>query len=186
MSSSRTGAVRRVSVVGVSGSGKSTLARRLAARLDVPYLELDSIHHLAGWEPIAPELFRERAGEIAATPGWVVDGNYGQVTRDGPIWELADTVVWLDLQKSTVMRQVIGRTLRRLTTREELWNTNRERWGNLFRWDPEHSVIRWSWTTYAPVVERYEAAMTDDRYAHLRFVRLRSHDEADDWLSSVE
>jgi shikimate kinase len=37
--------VRRVSVVGVSGSGKSTLGRKVAARLAVPYAELDAIFH---------------------------------------------------------------------------------------------------------------------------------------------
>ena len=44
--------VRRVSVVGNSGSGKSTLARELAASLGVPHLELDSVYHQPGWEPL--------------------------------------------------------------------------------------------------------------------------------------
>jgi len=41
-------AVHRVSVVGNSGSGKSTLAATLAAHLDAPWIELDSIYHQPG------------------------------------------------------------------------------------------------------------------------------------------
>ena len=39
--------MQRVSVIGVTGSGKTTLAAALAAKLQVPYIELDALH----WEP---------------------------------------------------------------------------------------------------------------------------------------
>jgi hypothetical protein len=62
--------VRRVSVVGVSGSGKSTLGRELAARLAVPYAELDAIFHQPEWTPLPEEQFRRRVAAIAAGDGW--------------------------------------------------------------------------------------------------------------------
>jgi adenylate kinase family enzyme len=42
--------VKRVNVKGSSGSGKSTFARELAAKLDLPYVELDALHHGPNWE----------------------------------------------------------------------------------------------------------------------------------------
>jgi adenylate kinase family enzyme len=178
--------VRRISIVGPSGSGKSTVGRALADRLGVPFIELDAIHHLSGWTPIDPEEFRHRLGEITSQPRWVIDGNYGAVVRDGPVWERADTVVWLDLPRPLVMRQVIRRTLGRAVRREELWNGNRERWSNLFRWDPDQSIIRWAWTTHRLVRDRYEARSTDRRHGHLTFVRLRTRGEVEEWLASVQ
>src|ERR1700749_1481473 len=100
--------VRRVSVVGCSGSGKSTVGRRLARDLSVPYIELDSIFHQPGWVPLPRDEFRRRGAKPL-------------------VWDRADTVVWLDLPRRTVMRQVIWRTLRRVAFRAELWNGNRER-----------------------------------------------------------
>ena len=72
----------------------------------------------------------------------MIDGNYSAVRPI--VWARADTVVWLDLPKRTVMRQIIWRTLRR-AARQELWNGNRERWRNFFSLDPEESVIAWAW-----------------------------------------
>ena len=57
----RSAFVRRVSVVGNSGSGKSTLAKKLAAVLGVPHLELDSVFHQPGWEPLPLEEFQRLA-----------------------------------------------------------------------------------------------------------------------------
>jgi adenylate kinase family enzyme len=37
--------LRRVNVKGTSGSGKTTFAQELARRLDVPFVELDALHH---------------------------------------------------------------------------------------------------------------------------------------------
>src|SRR3984885_5050453 len=114
--------VRRVSVVGNSGSGKSTLARELAASLRVPHLELDSAFHQPGWEPLPKEEFRRLVTERTSQDGWVVDGNYSVVQPI--IWARADTVVWLDLPKRTVMRQVTRRTGRLAGHRWELWKGN--------------------------------------------------------------
>jgi len=90
------------------------------------------------------------------------------------VWDRADTVVFLDLPRRTVMRRVIWRTLRRVAGRAELWNGNRERWRNVLTWDPAESVISWAWHNHGKKRERYTAAAADPAYAHLRFVRLRS------------
>jgi adenylate kinase family enzyme len=162
--------VQRVAVVGNSGSGKTTLAAAIADALAVPHLELDSIFHQAGWEPLPRDVFRARVADFIAADGWVVDGNYSAV-RD-LVWTRADTVVWLDLPRGVIMRQLLARTLRRMLTRAELWNGNTEQLRNLFRLDPEQSILRWAWTQHGKYVERYGAAQHDPANAHLTFVRL--------------
>jgi len=175
------GAVQRVSVVGSSGAGKTSLARRLAAAIDAPFVELDGIHHRENWVPVAPDDLASRVDEITATARWVIDGNYRAVVADGPVWRRADTVVWLDPPRRTVMRQVTARTLRRLARREILWNGNRETWRNLCVWDPD-SIIHWSWSHRGDYQDQYSSAMVSPALSHLAFVHLRSRDEVERWL----
>jgi adenylate kinase family enzyme len=177
--------VKRVSVVGNTGSGKSSLATRIAELLGVTLIELDAIHHLPGWTPIDPDEFRARITSATSAESWVIDGNYRTVVVDGPVWQRADTVVWLDLPRRTVMRQVTMRTVRRLIRREELWNGNREPFRNLWSWEPERSIIRWAWTQHAKYQERYSAAMASAALDHITFVRLRSRAEAERWLTTL-
>lgn len=179
----RSAVVRRVSVVGTSGCGKSTVARKLAAILDVPHLELDGINHQTNWEPLPREEFQRVVGAKAAADGWVIDGNYGSVRP--LVWARADTVVWLDLPRPIVMRQVIWRTVRRVAGRKELWNGNREHWRNFLSWNPEESVISWAWHTYAENRAKYSEAAADPANAHLRFVRLTSRREVDRFLDGA-
>jgi len=176
---------RRISVVGNSGSGKSTLARAVAARLSVPYVELDAFMHQPGWQPRPDEEFLLEVERATAQPDWVVDGNYRRFVIEGPVWKLADTVVWLDLPRRTIMTQVIRRTVRRAVTREVLWNGNREPLSNFLSLDPLQNIIVWAWVKHHDFAERYASAMTDPRWRHLRFIRLRSHSEAVRWLDSV-
>ena len=164
--------MQRVSVVGTSGVGKSTVSRELARRLGASWLELDSVYHQVGWTPLDTAEFRARVAAVAAGERWVIDGGYSAV-RD-LVWARADTVVWLDLPRRTVMRRITCRTLRRVAGRVELWNGNRERWRNLFTWDKNESIIAWAWQTYGSRRERYAALLTDPANAHLTFVRLTS------------
>jgi len=170
-------------VVGNSGSGKSTLAAALAARLGLPYVELDAIFHLPGWVELPRDEFRARVEALAAREGWVIDGNYTAV-RD-LVWARADTVVWLDLPRPLVMRRVVGRTLRRTVLRQELWNGNREPTSNWLTLDPERSIIMWSWTQHARYRVRYTEAMADPAWAHLRFVRLGSTAQVRSFLKNA-
>jgi adenylate kinase family enzyme len=172
--------VQRVSVVGNSGSGKSTLARELAAIVGAPHLELDSVFHQPGWVPLPADEFRHAVAAAAAEDRWVIDGNYSAVRP--VIWDRADTVVWFDLPKRTVMRQIIWRTLRRVATREKLWNGNRESLGNVLTWAPEQSIISWAWHHHAKYHDSYAAAAADPAYAHLTFIRLTSRRDINRFL----
>jgi adenylate kinase family enzyme len=170
---------RRFHVVGTSGSGKSTVAARLAATLGVPHVELDALYWEPGWTEAADDLFLARLGEALSGDGWVVCGNYGRLAR-AVVWARVDTVVWLDLPRSTVMRQVVTRTLRRRWRRELLWGTNREslRKALLSR----DSILWWAWSTHARNRAEYEALLLG---APSSVVRLRSRSEVDRWILSV-
>jgi adenylate kinase family enzyme len=175
--------MRRVSIVGAPGSGKTTVGRRVANLLDAPYVELDSIFHQPGWTELPRDEFRRRVEGVVSGQEWVIDGNYTTV-RD-VVWRRADTVVWLDLPRLVVMRRVVLRTLRRALTREQLWNGNREPLTNFYRLDPEQNIIRWSWTMHSQYIARYTAAMADESYAHVRFIRLRSPAEIAAFVASL-
>ena len=164
--------VQRINVIGSSGSGKTTLAERLAARLGLPHLELDSIHHLPDWEPVDIDVFRAEVAGFAAQEAWVIDGNYSKV-RD-LVWSRADTVIFLDFPRWRVMSRLVPRTLRRIVTRQELWNGNRERMRDLFSRVPEQNLLLWSWSRHHMQVDRFEAAVSDPGWAHIRFIRLRT------------
>jgi adenylate kinase family enzyme len=164
----------RFSVIGTSGSGKTTLGRALAARLKIPFIELDSIFHQPNWVPLPEAEFRARVATLLDGERWVIDGNYA-VVRD-LVWDRATTIVWIDLPRWQVMVQVIWRSVSRAVTKAELWNGNRERWSALL--DRDHP-IRWAWRTYHDRRRRYEASLD------ARWVRLRSRRDVRRWLDEV-
>jgi adenylate kinase family enzyme len=162
--------VQRISVVGNSGSGKTTLAAAIASALQIPHLELDAVFHQPCWQPLETELFRARVGGFIAGDAWVVDGNYSAV--QDMVWQRADTVVWIDIPRLTVMRQLIPRTLGRMITRQELWNGNTESFRDVFCLDPERSLLLWAWRNHRKYARRYALAQQDPAHRHLRFVRV--------------
>ncbi len=173
----------RVSVQGSSGSGKSRLAKALADGLDVPYLELDSIFHLANWEPLPREELRRQVDAFAQGEDWVIDGNYS-ASRD-LILARADTVAFLDLPRWKVMGQLIPRTLRRIFSREELWNGNTEKARNFLSPNPDQNVVLWSFLNHVKYRTRFTEAQADPRWNHITFEHLRSHAESASWLADT-
>ncbi len=175
--------MQRVSVVGNSGSGKTTVAAELARLIGAPQLELDSVFHQPGWVPLPGPDFQARVADFTAAPRWVVDGNYSAVRE--LVWSRADTVVWLDLPRWQVMRQLVGRTIRRAVRRAELWNGNVEPWSNFLHLDPEQSIIAWAWTRHRIYRDRFLRAMIDPGHAQLRFIRLTSPAEVREFLAAA-
>jgi adenylate kinase family enzyme len=176
--------VRRVSVIGSAGAGKSTLSRRLAHLLDCPWVELDGVYHQAGWTRLGPAELRQRVAALASGDSWVIDGNYSATSP--VVWPRADTVIWLDLPKGTIMRRVIWRTIRRLICRTELWNGNRERWQHMITWDQADSVISRAWHKHGEYRELFAAAAADPVNDHLRFVRMTSPGAVRRFMQDIE
>jgi adenylate kinase family enzyme len=164
----------RFSIIGTSGSGKTTLARALAARLKIPFIELDSIIHQANWVALPDPEFRARVAMVVDGERWVIDGNY-HVVRD-LVWDRATTIVWLDLPRWQIMAQVIWRSVSRAAIGTELWNGNRERWHALLTRD---HPIRWAWRTYHERRHRYE------ELRDARWVQLHSRRDMRRWLDEV-
>lgn len=173
---------RRISVVGCSGAGKTTLSRHLAQHLGYRHIELDALYHQPGWQPLATDLFQQSVAVATEGDGWVVEGNYSAVRPQ--ILERADMVIWLDLPRPTVIRQVLWRTLRRLFRRQTLWNGNRERWTNLFSLKAEESILVWSWTRHAKYRQRYAEEMRNAP-AHRHYLRLDSRQAINDFLAKL-
>lgn len=164
--------MQRVCVVGCAGGGKTTLAASLARRLSLPHLELDSIYHQPGWRSLSTEVFRSKVEDFTSQSRWVIDGNYA--TQVGDItWGRADTIVWIDASRLVATARVARRTFGRLLVRKELWNGNRERLRQALSRDPEKSIIVWAWKMHDKYTDRYEKALKDPNWQHVRFVRLR-------------
>lgn len=144
--------MKRIIVIGSSGAGKTTLARELAAKLDIPHVELDGLYHQANWQPARPEDFLASVRAATKSGSWILCGNY--YSRIGQeIWPQADTIVWCNYSFRRVFWQLLCRTLRRSVRRTELWNGNQEQFFALFTKD---SIILWMLQNWKKQTRRYE------------------------------
>jgi adenylate kinase family enzyme len=168
----------RVAVVATaSGCGKTTLARELARALDVPCHELDALNHGPGWTEAPAAELRARVAPLVAGDSWVVDGVY-QAKLGRLVLDAADVVVWLDLPVRVWLPRLLRRTARRLRSREELWNGNRETLrGVLLGRD---ALIPYELRHHRGRRRRYPAELEG-----LRVVRLRTPAEVDVWLAET-
>lgn len=172
--------MQRIVVVGTPGSGKTTVARRFALKLGIPHVELDALHWEPNWVEAPLEVFRQRVSEAVGESRWVVDGNYSMV-RD-LVWDRADTVVWLDYSFTLVFWRILVRTIRRLLTKEELWNGNRERLSSLIGGD---SMPYWVIKTYPKQKREYPKIFSQPEYSHIKFIRHRKPKETEAWLENL-
>jgi adenylate kinase family enzyme len=169
---------RRILIAGVTGVGKSTLAKRIAALLDLPYTEIDSLWHGPNWT-----IRDEFVADVDAATGsstWIMEWQYREARP--LLAERADTLVWLDYSAPVALFRVIRRTICRRRSREVLWNGNVE--GPLWRVfsDPNH-IIRWALSTQF----KYKTSIPKlaESSLHLQVVRIRNQRQLERWLRSV-
>jgi adenylate kinase family enzyme len=172
--------LRRVNVKGTSGSGKTTFAQELARRLDVPFVELDALHHGPNWyQPTAEEFSAIVREAMDALPdGWVIDGNY-ESKLGNLVLGRADTIVWLDLPFALKFRRLLRRTMTRIRGDVELWSGNKETLRGAF-WSRD-SLFWWMVKTHVRHRRKWPGRFAGDP----RLVRLRSVEEARKWLDTT-
>ena len=173
---------RRVVFQGISGSGKTTLGRRLAAALEVPFVETDALVHGPGWTETGDAELRALLRPTVEGQAWVLDSDYRRKLGTY-VMEHADTVVWLDLPLWFCLNRLRRRTLGRIRRGEELWNGNRESWRAAF----------WGWDSLFVFAVRKHFAQRRDlpelmrrpELAHLTVVRLRTPAAVEAWMGTI-
>src|SRR5262249_46319751 len=170
--------MKRIALIAsASGSGKTTVGRELARRLDLPFHELDALHHGPGWTEATAEELRAKVELLVAGDAWVIDGIYAG-KRGDLVLAGADTVLWLDVPMHVWLPRLLRRTYRRWRTREELWNGNRES----FR------TALWGRDALIPFAIRNFRRRRRDYPVELAvypLVRLRSQRELARWLDGL-
>ena len=174
----------KVNVIGTSGSGKSTLARGISQKLNIPYIELDALFWRADWQGTPDEQFFARLEEkMAASDSWVIDGNY---KRSQPVkWRNIDLIVWVDYSFGRTLFQAVKRAATRAWGGQEIWpgTGNYETFRKSFF--SRESIILWTLKTYRKNRRQYEALLRDPAWQHVRFVRLRSPQQTEVFLSDL-
>lgn len=169
---------RRVLVAGVSGSGKTTLAGRIGARLGIPHIELDGLHHGQGWRP-RPQ-FLDDVRTLASGECWVTEWQYAAAR---PLLAVrADLLVWLDLPFPLTLSRLVVRTVRRRLRREVLWHGNIEPPLHTILTDREH-VVRWAIAGRHKLEHRVPSTLAE--FPHLVGVRLRSRRDVERWVAGL-
>ncbi len=123
----RRGRPRRIYLVGFMASGKTSVGRRLAERLDLPFVDLDAeIERAAGktiralFEESGEPAFREREAAFlagtASLPAAVVASGGGSFAQQGNRRTIArlGTSVLLEVDLDTVLGRLAGKTDRPL------------------------------------------------------------------------
>jgi DNA helicase HerA-like ATPase len=169
---------RRVAVVGVAGSGKTTLAAELAARIRAPHVELDALNWQRGWQSAELAEFWRRVDAATAAPAWVTDGNYSEVRE--LVWGRAEMLVWLDYPLALIQWRLLRRSLRRIITREELWNGNREDVRGMFF--SRDSLFLYAFQSHPRLRRTIPLAIPE--YPHLAVQRLTHPCETQRWLDT--
>jgi adenylate kinase family enzyme len=160
----------RIQIIGPSCAGKTTLARTLGARLGLPATDLDDLWWSPGWVECGHPAMRERLVPLAASPAWVVSGNYFAST-ESVLWPRVQWLIVLDFPLGLVMLRALRRTLMRGITGEPCCNGNRERVSRLFHRD---GVIRYTWRHWARRHAYYQTLARDPALAAARVTLLGS------------
>ncbi|MET8183933.1 hypothetical protein [Streptomyces sp. NPDC005336] len=159
---------QRIALVGPVASGKSTLAAAIAAHTGLPHLDLDELFWGPNWTPVDPPVFHSHVRGALAADTWIADGNYG-----GEVGEIllarAELAIWLDLPLRICLPRLIRRSLRRASTRQELFAWNRESFRHLLARD---SILWWGPAHHHRHRRRWAARLHPDRAGALPVVHL--------------
>jgi adenylate kinase family enzyme len=103
----------RTLIIGNPGSGKSWLAERLAKHLQVPWVDLDTIHWLSDEHSI-PRPRAEALGMargLASKERWVIEGVYGGIVTE--LLPRATALIWLCVEDEECVANIRQREAQR-------------------------------------------------------------------------
>jgi adenylate kinase family enzyme len=109
--------MKRVVILGRGASGKSTLAKRLSELTGLPVIELDKVFWRAGLLATPRDEWVTVQEKLAATDGWIMDGDLGPYDAVEVRLRAADTIILLDFS----LIRCAWRAILRSRERADFW-----------------------------------------------------------------
>jgi adenylate kinase family enzyme len=179
---------RRIHVAGNSCSGKSILGEQLAGIVGGRFIDLDGLNWLPNWHGLNehdPAELDRRIIAATDTQSWVLAGSYMNHCQR-TCWAQLQTIVWLDLPLTQLLRRMFRRSWRRWRSKELLWGTNYEKfWPQLAVWRKEDSLLWWIVTTHKQKRASMIDIMSDPQWSHIKVIRLTSSREIDRFMQNL-
>ena len=140
---------------------------------------MDTLHWGANWTP--EKDFLDRIREAVKNENWIIDGNYREAARI--VLPRATMVIFLNLPFSTVFFRSLFRTTKRVLSKEELHNGNRETFTGGFL--SAEGIPVWVIRTYHRRKKRFIELKEKPEYSHLAFIELSSMKEINEFIEKV-
>lgn len=143
----------KIWIIGSVGSGKTTLAGKLSGQTGIPFYEVDCIVHDETDSERRKRTPQEQAGllrDIDRQPHWILEGTYRPSCH--LLFELADTILFLDPPASVRRRRILKRFCRQKLGLESChYRSDFHMLRMMYRWTREFEAGR-------PAFERMLAA----------------------------
>jgi adenylate kinase family enzyme len=168
--------VERVAILGSGGAGKSALAAALAERTGLPVVHLDVVYWKPEWTAPPPEEFAAALDAAVAEERWILDGNFLRDDAPDPRFGRADTVIFLDLPRTTCLWRVLKRRVQEARRpRRDLPEGCHE--------SIDLTFLRWIWRY--PVRNRLDVLARLDGLEGVDVHRLRSAADVQRYVESL-
>jgi adenylate kinase family enzyme len=174
-----TARIRRIIVYGATGSGKSTAAALIAARLELPVVDVDGLAWLPGWVAVDGERQRTLVAGIVAGDAWVLDSAFSQWLD--LVLDRVELIVGLDYPRWLSLQRLLRRTLSRLVRRTSVCNGNYETLAAVLGRD---SILWWHFHSWRRKRERMRAWAADP--GGPRTILFRRPRDLTAWISHLD
>ncbi len=169
--------MKRVAVFGNAGGGKSTLARELAAITGLPLAVVDELQYRVGGVEVPQEEFLRAHAALLANDEWIIDG-FGGIQLAWERFEVADTLVHIDLALAVHAWGVTKRLVKGLFASPQGWPANSPIWKSSI------SSYRVLWPCHKRLTPKYRSYVSGVAQRK-RVFHLRSLREENQFLESI-